>query len=109
MDKKHYITLAKEVLSEYPCSVHICINPYYWTDRSAICGLGDFEPIDVNKLAELLEEVSNQIHNETGDYITGLDWLDIFPSDKSLLEKRRKESEERFNSFIDSLTEEVLN
>ena len=109
MDKKHYITLAKEVLSEYPCGVHICINPYYWTDRSAIYGLGDFEPTGVDKLADLLEEVSNQIHKETGDYITGLDCLDIFPSDKSLLEKRRKESEERFNSFIDSLTEEVLN
>ena len=109
MNKEHYKTLEKEVLSEYPCSVHICINPYYWTDGGAICGLGDFEPKDVDKLAELLEEVSNQIHNETGDYITDLDWLDIFPSDNSLLEKRRKESEERFDSFIDSLTEEVLN
>ena len=105
MNKEHYITLAKEVLSEYHCSVHICINPYYWTDRRSICGLGDFEPTDVDKLAELLEEVSSQIHKETGDYITGLDWLNIFTSYESLLEKRRKESEERFNSFIDSLIE----
>lgn len=108
MNKEHYKALAKEVLSEYHCSVHICINPYYWLDGGAICGLGDFEPTDVDKLAELLEEVSNQIYKETKDYITGLDWLDIFPSDESLLEKRRKESEERFNSFIDSLTKEVL-
>lgn len=100
MDKKHYITLAKEVLSEYPCSVHICINPYCWTDRSAICGLGDFEPTDVDKLADLLEEVSNQIHKETGDYITGLDWLDIFPADESLLDRRVEDVSNLISSFL---------
>lgn len=90
MNKEHYTTLAKEVLSEYPCSVHICINPYYWTDRSAICGLGDFEPTDVDKLSELLEEVSNQIHAETGYYVSGLEWLDVFPEDESLFEEKEK-------------------
>lgn len=62
--------LAKEVLSEYPCSVHICINPYYWQDGGAICGLGDFKTTDVDKLAELLEEVSEQIYKETGYFIS---------------------------------------
>lgn len=109
MDKKHYIALAKEVLSEYPCSVHICINPYYWTDRSAICGLGDFEPTEVDKLANELEEVSNQIHAETGYYVSGLEWLDVFPEDESLFKEKMKKAEEWFDSFIDSLTEEVLN
>lgn len=42
MNKEHYITLAKEVLSEYPCSVHICINPNYWENKGSIWGLGDF-------------------------------------------------------------------
>lgn len=42
VNKEHYKALAKEVLSEYPCAVHICINPYYWQDGGAICGLGDF-------------------------------------------------------------------
>lgn len=101
MNKEHYITLAKEVLSEYPCSVHICINPYYWTDRGAICRLGDFEPTDLDKLAELLEEVSNQIYKETEDYITGLDWLDIFPEDETLLDKRMKEVSNSISSLIE--------
>ena len=42
-------TLAKECLSIYPCSVHVCINPYYWEDNGSICGLGDFKPTDVDK------------------------------------------------------------
>ena len=76
-------TLAKEVLSKYPCSVHICINPYYWQDKGSICGLGDFKPNEVDKLAKLLDEVSEQIYKETGFYISIIDWLDIFPEDKS--------------------------
>lgn len=59
-------TLAKEALDEYPCGVHICINPYYWQLGNSICGLGDFKPTDVDKLAEILDEVSAQIHAETG-------------------------------------------
>ena len=100
MNKEYYKTLAKEVLSEYPCSVHICINPYYWTDRSAICGLGDFEPTDVDRLTELLEEVSNQIYKETRDYITGLDWLDIFPADESLLDRRLEDVSNLISSLL---------
>jgi len=53
-------TLAKEALDEYSCGVHICINPDYLQWGNAICGLGDFKPNDVDKLADLLEEVSNQ-------------------------------------------------
>ena len=87
-------TLAKEVLDKYPCDVHICINPYYWQLGNSICGLGDFTPTDVDKLATLLEEVSEQIYKETGYYISGLDWLDIFPENKSLLDARIKTNKE---------------
>lgn len=103
MNKEHYRTLAKEVLSEYPCAVHICINPYYWQYGGAICGLGDFKPTDVEKLANLLEEVSEQIYKETGDYISGIDWIDIFPKDESLLEARMREANERFDALLNSL------
>ena len=109
MNKEHYITLAKEVLSEYPCSVHICINPNYWENKGSIWGLGDFKPTEVDKLANELEEVSNQIHAETGYYVSGLGWLDVFPEDGSLFKEKMKKAEEWFNSLIDSLTEEVLN
>lgn len=85
-------TLAKEVLSEYPCSVHICINPYCWQDKGFICRLGDFKPNEVDRLAKLLDEVSEQIYKETGFYISSIDWLDIFPEDKSLLDARMKEA-----------------
>lgn len=40
-----------------------------------------FRPTEVEKLSEVLEEVSAQIYKETGFYITGLDWLEIFPED----------------------------
>lgn len=95
--------LAKEALDEYPCGVHICINPYYWEDNGSICGLGDFKSTDVDKLATLLEEVSEQIYKETGYYISGLDWLDIFPEDKSLLDDRNKEAVESLETLISSL------
>ena len=98
-----YKKLAKEVLSKYPCAVHVCINPYYWHDGGAICGLGDFEPNDVDKLASILEEVSEQIYKETGDYISGIDWIDIFPEDKSLYESRMKEAAERLETLLNSL------
>lgn len=96
-------TLAKEVLSEYPCSVHICINPYYWLNKGIICDLGVFKPTEVDKLATLLEEVSEQIYKETGYYISSIDWLDIFPEDKSLYESRMKEATERLETFFKSL------
>lgn len=88
MNKEHYKTLAEQCLSKYDCGVHICINPYYWEDGGAICGLGDFKPNDVDKLADLLEEVSNQIFEETGDYITGVDWVHIFPENDSLVGRK---------------------
>lgn len=102
-----YLTksLAKEVLSEYPCSVHICINPYYWQDNGSICGLGDFKPTDVNKLANILEEVSTQIYKETGYYISSIDWLDIFPEDKSLLDARNKEVTDEFDALLNSFSD----
>lgn len=96
-------TLAKEVLSKYPCSVHICINPYYWQDNGSICGLGDFKPNDVDRLANLLDKVSEQIYKETGFYISSIDWLDIFPEDKSLLDARMKEATERIEALFSSL------
>lgn len=88
MNKEHYKTLAELILSKYDCGVHICINPYYWEDGGAICGLGDFKPNDMDKLADLLEEVSNQIFEETGDYITGVDWVHIFPENDSLVGRK---------------------
>ena len=96
-------TLAKEVLSEYPCSVHICINPYYWQDNGSICGLGDFKPDEVERLAKLLDEVSEQIYKETGYYISSIDWLDIFPEDKFLVDARIKEATESFETLLSSL------
>ena len=96
-------TLAKEALDEYPCSVHICINPYYWEDNGAICGLGDFKPTDVDKLAEILDEVSAQIYEETGFYPTSLDWLDIFPDDEYLRINRNKAADESLENLLSSL------
>lgn len=101
MDKEHYKTLAEQVLSKYNCGVHICINPYYWQDSGAICGLGDFKPSDLDKLANLLEEVSNQIFEETGDYITGLDWVNIITEDMLLQANRVNEVDDFLSSFAE--------
>ena len=98
-----YRNLAKEVLSEYPCSVHICINPYYWLNKGIICDLGDFKPTDVDRLAKLLDEVSEQIYKETGSYISSIDWLDIFPEDKSLLDACNKEAAKCLEALLSSL------
>ena len=103
MSKEHYMTLAKEVLSEYPCAVHICINPYYWLNKGIICDLGDFKPTDVDRLTKLLDEVSEQIYKETGYYISSIDWLDLFPEDKSLYESRMKETTEKLETLFSSM------
>lgn len=95
--------LAKEALSKYPCSVHICVNPYYWEDGGSVCGLGDFKPTEIDKLAKLIDEVSAEIYKETGFYINSLDWLDIFPEDNSLLEARNREAVESLESLLSSL------
>lgn len=100
MDKEHYKTLAQLILSKYDCGVHICINPYYWEDDGAIYGLGDFKPNDIDKLANLLEEVSNQIFEETGDYITGLDWVHISPEDDSSVGRKLVETMTVPNSVL---------
>lgn len=101
MDKEHYKTIAEECLSKYDGSVHICINPYYWQDNGSICGLGDFKPNDVDKLANLLEEVSNQIFSETGDYITGLDWLDVITESMLLQANKVNEVDDFLSSFAE--------
>lgn len=101
MNKEHYKTLAEKCLSKYDCGVHICINPYYWHDKGSICGLGDFKPNDVDKLANLLEEVSNQIFEETGDYITGLDWLDVIPEGVFEEANRVNEVDDFLSSFAE--------
>ena len=103
MSNINYKELAKEVLSEYPCSVHICINPYYWLNKGIICNLGDFKPTDVYRLAKLLDEVSEQIYKETGYYISSIDWLDLFPEDKSLLDARNKEAAKCLEALLSSL------
>lgn len=101
MNKEHYKTLAEQCLSKYDSGVHICINPYYWQDSGSICGLGDFNPNDVDKLANLLEEVSNQIFEETGDYITGLDWLDVISEGMLLQANRVNEVDDFLSSFAE--------
>lgn len=82
------------------------VNPYYYQtkDRGSTLGIGHFEPHEVDKLATLLEEVSNQIYKEDGDYITGLDWLDIIPDDLSLLGVKTS-SEAWLNSLFDELND----
>lgn len=83
--------LAKEVLSKYPCAVEVVVNPYYYQlsdNGSSICGLGIFQPSEIEKLSNVIEQISSQIYNETGFYITSLEWLDIFPEDESLLSEK---------------------
>ena len=101
MNKEHYETLAEQCLSKYDCSVHICINPYYWQDKGSICGLGDFNPNDMDKLANLLEEVSNQIFEETGEYITGVDWLDVITEDMLLQANKVNKVDDFLSSFAE--------
>ena len=103
-----YRKLAKEVLSEYPCAVHICISPYYWQNKGFICTLGDFEPTEMDKLAKRLEKVSKQIYKETGYSITSIDWVDIFPEDESLLNARIKKANEDFATLLDSLQSDLI-
>lgn len=56
----------------------------------------------MDKLANLLEEVSNQIFSETGDYITGLDWLDVIS--EAMLLQANKVNE--VGDFLSSFAEE---
>ena len=97
--------LAKEVLSKYPCAVEVAVNPNYYvlSDRGSICGLGLFQPHEVERLSNIIGEISNQIYLETGLYITDLDWLDIFPEDMSLLDARIKEANEGVDALLGSL------
>lgn len=97
--------LAKEVLSKYPCAVEVVVNPNYYTlsNRGSICGLGLFLPHEVDRLSEVLGEISNKIYQETGFYITGLDWLDIFPEDDSLFDVHRKAVNGEFDALLSSL------
>ena len=97
--------LAKEVLSKYNCAVEVAVNPNYYTlsDRGSICGLGSFQPHEVDRLSEVLGEISNQIYQETGFYITGLEWLDIFPEDEFLLDTHIKEVHEESDTQLSSL------
>ena len=81
--------------------MHICINPYYWHDNGSICGLGDFNPTDIDKLAILLEEVSNQIFEETEDYITGLDWVDVITEDMLLQANKVNGVDDFLSSFAE--------
>ena len=93
MVEVNYKELAKECLSIYPCSVDICVNPYYYTlsNGGSIYCIGSYSPEEVDKLAKVLEEVSNTVFSETGYHTNGLEWFDIFPEDESLfLEKVNK-------------------
>jgi hypothetical protein len=98
-------TLAKEVLSKYNCAVEVAVNPNYYvlSDRGSICGLGLFLPHEVDRLSDVLGEISNQIYQETGFYITGLEWLDIFPEDDSLFAAHREAVNDEFDALLCSL------
>jgi len=100
-------TLAKEVLSKYNCAVEVAVNPNYYvlSDRGSICGLGLFQPHEVERLSNIIGEISNQIYLETGLYITDLDWLDIFPENKSLLDARIKEASGLYATLLKSFSE----
>ena len=99
--------LAKEVLSKYPCAVEVAVNPNYYTlsDRGSICSLGLFQPHEVDRLSEVIGGISKQIYQETGFYISGLEWLDIFPEDMSLFDARIKEVQEEFDALLNSFSE----
>lgn len=97
MDKVDYRALAEECVAMYPCSVEVCINPNYYLmeDKgSSICELGVFGEFTVDKLADALKEVSKKIFEEDGYIISGMDWLDVFPEDISLLPKSPEVLEE---------------
>lgn len=90
MDKVDYRALAEECVAMYPCSVVVFINPNYYLMRdkgSSICELGVFGKFTVDKLADALKEVSKKIFEEDGCLVSGMDWLDVYPEDMSLLPK----------------------
>lgn len=90
MDKVDYRALAEECVAMYPCSVVVFVNPNYYLRRdkgSSICELGVFGEFTVDKLTDTLKEVSKKILEETGDIISDINWLDVYPEDMSLLPK----------------------
>ena len=88
-----YKELAEFCVNKFPCDIEVAINPnMYLGGRSTgkgayIQGLGTFNKDTVNKLAEVIEEVSNQVYADDGYYITGPEWLDVFPADEEEFKK----------------------
>ena len=94
-----YKELAEWCVNEYPCFVGVDINPnYYLGGRSEgkgayIQGLGIFNKDTVNELVEVIEKASNQVYANDGYYITGPEWLDVFPSEEEEFKKYFGENE----------------
>lgn len=94
-----YKELAEFCVNKYPCDVEVAINPnMYLGGRSKgkgayIQGLGTFNKDTVNKLAEVIEKASNQVYADDGYYITGPEWLDVFPADEEEFKKYFGENE----------------
>ena len=97
--KFSYRELAEFCVNKFPCDVEVAINPnVYLGGRSegkgaCIQGLGRFNKNTVNKLAEVIEEASNQVYADDGYYITGPEWLDVYPSDEEEFKKYFGENE----------------
>lgn len=97
--KFSYRELAEFCVNKFPCDVEVAINPnMYLGGRSegkgaCIQGLGRFNKNTVNKLAEVIEEASNQVYADDGYYITGPEWLDVFPADEGEFKKYFGENE----------------
>ena len=93
-----YKELAEFCVNKFPCDVEVAINPNMYQGGksegiSYIQGLGTFNKDTVNKLAEVIEEASNQVYADDGCYISGPEWLDVFPADRGEFKKYFGENE----------------
>lgn len=93
-----YQELAEYCVNKFPCDVEVSINPNMYMGgksegSSYIQGLGTFNKETVTELEKVIEEASNQIYADTGYYITGPEWLDVFPADEEEFKKYLGENE----------------
>lgn len=93
-----YQDLAEHCVNKFPCDVEVSINPNMYMGSksegtSYIQGLGTFNKETVTELAKVIEKASNQVYADDGYYITGPEWLDVYPSDEEEFKKYFGENE----------------